>query len=181
MTTQKSGSTTFESGEEMAGTTDAPLAEAGKEVGSTATRLAEQATDVALDRADDGRRQAADGVDQLASSIRRVSTDLESDQPSIAGITSTAAEQAERFAAYLQQTDARRLIADVENAARRQPILFLGGAFVLGLATARFLKAGAASPSTDRYRSLNGTGFETPGSRAVGTGGRSASMIEDMP
>ena len=29
----------------------------------------------------------------------------------------------------------------MEDAARRQPLLFLGGAFVLGVATARFFKA----------------------------------------
>lgn len=33
------------------------------------------------------------------------------------------------------------LAADVEGFTRRQPALFMGGAFVLGLTTARFLKS----------------------------------------
>ena len=77
----------------------------------------------------------------VARSIRRLSTEIAGDQPAIANAATTVADQADRTAQFLNETDAREMISKVEDAARRQPLLFLGGAFVLGVATARFFKA----------------------------------------
>jgi hypothetical protein len=118
-----------------------PLAEAGQEAVDSAGHLASRAADVGLQQADRGRELAASGLQSAADSIRRVSLDMEADQPAIANAAETAAEQAERVATYLRDTDARQIISNVEQAARRQPILFLGGAFVLGVAVSRFMKA----------------------------------------
>ena len=52
-----------------------------------------------------------------------------------------AADGLERFTNYLRQNDTRALVREVENFGRRQPALLLGGAFLLGLAGARFLKS----------------------------------------
>ena len=43
---------------------------------------------------------------------------------------------------YLRGKDFDRMVDDLEGFARRQPALFLGGAFMLGLLAARFLKSG---------------------------------------
>ena len=118
-----------------------PLAEAGQQATQTAGHLAERAADLGLEQADHGRHLAADGIETVARSIRRLSTELAGDQPAIASAATTVAEQAERTAQFLNETDAREMISKVEEAARRQPLLFLGGAFVLGVATARFFKA----------------------------------------
>lgn len=118
-----------------------PLAEAGQEAGETAGHLAERATNVGFHQADHAREQAADGLHQLANSVRRVSGEMESEQPAIANLTSTAAEQTERIAGFLHETDARQLVHTVEDVARRQPLLFVGGAFLLGVAASRFIKA----------------------------------------
>jgi hypothetical protein len=125
-----------------------PLAEAGRQVGETATDAAQRATNLGIQRADQGRERAAEGLNQLAGTIRRVSSDLETDQPAIANVASAAADQTERIARYLRQTDARQLIDTVEDLARRQPLLFLGGAFLLGVAAARLLKAGTPATTT---------------------------------
>jgi hypothetical protein len=118
-----------------------PLAEAGRQATETVGHLAERAADVGLQQADRGRQLAAQGIGHLAHSIRQVSTDLEAEQPAMAGVALTAAEQAERAAQFLHETDARQIIAKVEEAARRQPLVFLGGALLLGAIGARFLKA----------------------------------------
>jgi hypothetical protein len=118
-----------------------PLAEAGQQATQTAGHLAERAADLGLEQADHGRHLAADGIETVARSIRRLSTELAGDQPAIASAATTVADQAERTAQFLNETDAREMISKVEEAARRQPLLFLGGAFVLGVATARFFKA----------------------------------------
>ena len=77
----------------------------------------------------------------MANSIRRVSADIETDQPQLADFASTAADQAEALATYLRETDMRQMIGNVENFARRQPLLFAGGAFLLGMATSRIARS----------------------------------------
>jgi hypothetical protein len=133
-----------------------PLARTGQEVGESAGHLAERATDLGFARADQGRQQVASGIDQVAGSIRHVSSDLESEQPAMANAAQTAADQADRLASYLRETDARQMLHTVEDVARRQPILFLGGAFLLGLAASRFLKAASGGQNQ-----MGGSGMAT--------------------
>lgn len=154
-----------------------PLAEAGQQATETAGHLAERAAGVGLRQADRGRQQAAEGIDHVAKGIRRLSADLQVDQPAIAGAAETAAEQAERVAQYLRNNDARQIISKVEDAARQQPLLFLGGAFVLGVALSRFIKAAGANSNTLSgrpigYRSENWTDDPTA-LRATGPGSTS--------
>jgi hypothetical protein len=125
-----------------------PLAEAGQHVGDSVGHLAERATGIGLMQADRGREAAADGVSKVADTIRRVSLDMQTEQPAIANAAETAADQAERIADYLRTTDAREILGSVENAARRQPLLFLGGAFVLGVAASRLFKAASGGSDT---------------------------------
>ena len=154
------------------GTTDEhPLAEATRDVGQSASEVVDRAANVGFQRADQGKQQVAEGLGQLAGTIRRVSTDMESEQPMIANVAQTAADQTERIATFLRETDARELLHTVEDVARRQPLLFLGGAFILGAAASRFLKAGASgSAQTARgdrgsmrsgYRSGYGSQYRT--------------------
>jgi hypothetical protein len=131
-----------------------PLAETGREVAETTGHLAERATNLGIKQADRGREQAADGIEQVADSIRRVSLDMEGEQPTIADAAQTAAEQAERIARYLRETDARELITNVEDMARRQPLVFLGGAFVAGFVAARFIKAAGGIGGQSGQRSF---------------------------
>jgi hypothetical protein len=139
-----------------------PLAEAGQEATQATSRLVDRATNVGFERADEGRHRIADGLDQAVSRIRQMSTEMEGQQPMIASVAGTAADGAERVAEYLHTTDARQMISGVENLARRQPILFLGGAFVAGVALARLLKAGTGTGSSSA-----GYGPYTPGAASA--------------
>src|SRR5262249_14241796 len=53
-----------------------------------------------------------------------------------------AAEQIDRFSGYLRSHEPREIIEDAEGWARRNPAVFLGSAFALGLLASRFLKSG---------------------------------------
>jgi hypothetical protein len=150
-----------------------PLAEAGQEAGQTATHLADKATGIGVEQADRVRMQAADGIHQLASSVRRASTDLEADQPAIANLTTTAADGAERVAGFLRETDARQMVGAVEDIARRQPLIFVGGAFLLGIAASRFIKAAGGGGST-RRASYGGTSYGTTSYGSTDLGGYQA-------
>lgn len=147
---------------------DAPLADAGRRTAETASNLAERATSTGLQQVDRGREQTAEGLTKLADSMRRASGELADEQPMVHNVTQTIAEQTERVASYLRETDAREIVRNVEEMARRQPLAFLGGAFVLGLIGARVLKmaAGGQSTGTDsnaRLGSLQtGYGYEYP-------------------
>lgn len=57
-----------------------------------------------------------------------------------------AGGQVERLARYLHDRDVRQVVSDVEDLARRSPGMFLGGAFVIGLAASRFLKSSRPAP-----------------------------------
>jgi len=122
-----------------------PIVEAGKEAGQSVGVLTERATDLGFQQADKARDRAAEGLGQVTDSIRRVSQDMAGDQPAIANVVTTAADQADRIAEYLRNTDARQILSTVEDIARRQPLVFLGGAFVLGLAASRLIKAAGGS------------------------------------
>lgn len=153
-----------------------PLAETGREAGERASHLAERGAEIGFRQADRGLNQAAEGVETVADSIRRVSVDMETEQPQIAELASTAADQAEAIAGYLRETDVRQMIGNVENFARRQPLLFLGGAFLLGVAASRFVKAaggaqrqGEGQWQASDLRSGNGHRTGTP-THGTGTG-----------
>ncbi len=159
-----------------------PLVEAGQQATASAGHLAERAADVGIQQADHGRELAAEGIDKVARAVRRLSTDMEADQPQIAGAALTAADQADKVARYLRETDARQIIGNVEDAARKAPLVFLGGAFLLGMAASRFIKAaggGSQKPShagySAAYRSgassdLRGSNYEAIGPGATANG-----------
>jgi hypothetical protein len=176
MTTTKSSSTYSDPGlsdfQTGAGQEEpSPLAEAGQQVGESVGHLTERATGIGFMQADKGREAAADGVSKVAETIRRVSLDMQTDQPQIASAAETAADQADRIANYLRTTDAREMLSTVENAARRTPLLFLGGAFVLGVAASRIFKAAGGS-STTQGQGTSQRGYGNGSRHASDTTGR---------
>jgi hypothetical protein len=101
---------------------------------------------------------------------------MQAEQPAIANAAGAAAEQAERVATYMREHDAREILGNIESFARRQPLLFLGGAFALGVAASRFIKAAGGGQSPDRaddragaYGSRSAAGY--PNSSAYGATG----------
>jgi hypothetical protein len=67
------------------------------------------------------------------------------DQP--ATLAEQAADRAERLGSYLKDSDADRILGDVEDFGRRQPWAVIAGGVAIGLVASRFLK----SSSIDRY------------------------------
>ena len=160
MTGRSTTSTTLT--EPEASETTHPLAEAGQQATDSAAHLAERAADLGLQQADRGREQAAHGLEEVIKGIRRVSTDMQGEQPAIANAALSAADHAERVAQYLRQTDARQMIGKVESVARRQPLIFIGGAFLLGVAASRFIKAAGGNQDTRAgYRSGYSTDYRS--------------------
>jgi hypothetical protein len=82
------------------------------------------------------------------------------DQGAVAGYAEQAADRLDGAAEYLRQRDVPQLVDEVEGFARRQPAMFLGAAFGLGLLAARFVKSsrqqGQSSTSSSSQGSYRG-------------------------
>jgi hypothetical protein len=86
------------------------------------------------------------GLSTVAQSIRQVSNNLRNttEENKVGKLTAQYgtdfAGQIDRLSRYVESAELQDLADDLKGFARRQPALFLGGAFTLGLLLARFLK-----------------------------------------
>ena len=107
-----------------------------------AQNLIDRAQSQVRTRADEQRRAAAQTLTSVAHHLQESSTELRSGQYGIAGeYIGRAAEQLDRAARYVENTEVDQIVGGVERFARRQPAVFLGAAFALGILGARFLKS----------------------------------------
>ena len=113
----------------------------------TAGQAYEAVTDRAAEKLDEQKSTLSGGLTAVADSVRQVSSNLESSRTdsglaeAAAKYTSSAAGVIEDVASYFDRKGVREMARDVENFARRNPAIFIGAAFGLGLLAARFLKS----------------------------------------
>ncbi|RYZ07368.1 MAG: hypothetical protein EOO73_11980 [Myxococcales bacterium] len=95
----------------------------------------------AAERRKDEVAEKAEGV---AQAIHHASTKLRSAQhEELSRYTDEVASKLEQLASSLKGRDLGSLLGEVTRFARRQPALFLGGAFTTGLIAARFVRSSA--------------------------------------
>jgi hypothetical protein len=122
-------------------------------VGKAATEVAGQAKDKAVSLIGEQKANLATGITSVADSIRQIGENLRNDGgnnqiASLAGkYGDTVAGQVEKFSQYVEESDLKEVARDVEQFARRNPALFVGGAFALGVLAARFLKSSNSAKS----------------------------------
>lgn len=86
--------------------------------------------------------RATDGIGSVVEVVRQGTQHLREDQhQTIAQYVDDAVGQMERFTNRLKETDVGELFDDAQQFARRNPAMFIGSAFALGLVAARFLKS----------------------------------------
>ncbi|MFO0591501.1 MAG: hypothetical protein U0441_28395 [Polyangiaceae bacterium] len=110
-----------------------------------ASQVAEQAKELVSQKVTEKAGRGAGDIRQFAHVLRNTRGQLGDNMA--APLVDKAADQLERFSRFLQDANPERVVRDVESFARREPLLFLGGAFALGLLGARFLKSSARHPS----------------------------------
>ena len=119
------------------------------------SRMRDQTTRMVRTRVSERASQSASQVADFARALRQTGQGLEGNLA--APLVGRAADQLDRVAELLDSNDPDKLVGNVERFARQQPLLFLGGAFALGLAGARFLKSSAAhTQSSDSYEQMGG-------------------------
>ncbi len=137
-----------------------------------AQEAAGQAKGRVRDQVDQRSTTAGEQVHSAAQDARSVAEELRSkgkEQP--AKYAEQAADRAERLGSYLKDSDADKILGDVEDFARRQPMAILAGGLALGFAASRFLKASSAKryeASGARSRGFSGqvgngrSGYDAP-------------------
>ena len=108
---------------------------------STVATIAEQAQQTAEAHVSTQKDQAAGALHSVAEAVRRSSDQLRDEQPQLASLASQAAERVDDVSDYIRQHEVRDFVRTAEDFARREPLIFLGGAFAVGFLAARFLKA----------------------------------------
>ena len=138
--------------------------EFGEMAGDTAGRFIDIAKNTACDAYDAVAEKASSAIsDQksnfsvglvgVADTVRRVSEafkygDSKNRVTEYASTYSdTAANKLEKAAEYFETSDIKGLARDVESYARRNPAIFLGAAFAVGVLAARFIKSSPPSDS----------------------------------
>jgi hypothetical protein len=123
---------------------------------------------------DTQKERASGELSGISKALRQTGSQLrEQDQDSVGQYAERAAGQTDRLSEYLHDKEASQLIGDVEDFARSRPSVFLGGAFVLGIAAARFLKSssggsggsGQGGSQTSARTSSPGSGMDDGWSR----------------
>lgn len=133
-----------------------------------AVGVLDQVKQQASTRVNEQKVRAAAGLGSMASAIRQASDHLRSENQTLAAYADRAVDQIEGFADRMRDTDPAEMMRDVEQFARRNPAAFVGGAFLLGMGLARFLKSsGSAEHGRDGERSHRHSGF---GARPDGVG-----------
>ena len=156
------GTAARESAQDLQGTAQDVM----QQTKETAGQVVDQAKEQAASLIDNRKEQVAGNVAAVAEALRQASKHLrQNEQAPIAQYADKAAERVEQLAYNLRSKDVQDMLRDVEDYARRQPALFLGGAFVVGLLAARFLKSSArrdegqrTPPSYQAYQGDRGYG-----------------------
>lgn len=130
---------------------------AAEHASDTAARLREKAAEAASaaraeaeEHVDEARGQAASEVDKIADALRKAAHDLHDGSPQarvIGQVAEGLADAAETF----RSKDLAEVGHDITDLARRNPMMFLGGAALLGFAVTRFVRASSRRGTTDSF------------------------------
>jgi len=164
-------------GEKLSSTTNDIIDKAKETASGTYNAVSSKATEKIEER----KGELSTGLKSLADTFRKTGSDLESADQSTpltdvaARYTVTAARQIENVANYFERKDLKAMMRDAEDFARRNPAIFLGAAFGLGMLAARFLK----SSPPNRQISTRGVNTDIP--TALPSGERHGGVIRTNP
>lgn len=139
------------------------LGSAKESGGAMASKAYGIAAQKATEAIDERKANFTEGLTSVADTIRQIGGNLsEAQEPTgVANIaaqyTNTAADKVEQLTGYLERRDFKGLVRDLEDLAHKNPAIFLGGAFAVGILAARFFKSGSQQSSSSSRRSISET------------------------
>lgn len=114
-------------------------------------------------RVDEQKNKAADGLGGIADVFRTAGNELRNENEALAQYVDMASDQLRRFAETIRQRGVAEMMDDVNMFARRNPAVFIGGAFLVGIGVARFMKASAQRGDDRSYDNFSGVDPMTAG------------------
>jgi hypothetical protein len=129
------------------------------QAGEQARQAAGQARDRVREQVDQRSTQAGQRVSEQAGDLRSVADQLrEQGKEGPAKLAEQVAERTERVGTWMTESDADRILGDVEDFARRNPMAVAAGGLLVGFVASRLLKAS----STQRYDQRMTAGRQLP-------------------
>lgn len=119
------------------------VGQVGRDLKHQAQNKAEDAKEQIRSMAEMGKDRVADKLDHVARALRGAGENLQSEDQDLSQYADVLGDKVEQASRFLRDHQAIDLADGIERVARRQPWLYLGGAFVAGLAIGRFLKSSA--------------------------------------
>lgn len=132
------------------------------EIGATAKKFAADAVAGAQSAIEEQKSLGSEYVVSVASAIHRAAGEVDKELPFASKYLRHTAEQIEHAAEAVRNRNARELVSEVEDFARRQPALFFGGAMLLGFAALRFLKSAPDSASRGNSSGMSAPEVNSP-------------------
>src|SRR3954471_996612 len=156
-----------------------------EQAGEQVRQATGQARDRARDQIDQRSTQAGEQVHQHAGDLRDVAQQLrEQGKDGPAKIADQVAERAEHAGSWMKESDADRILSDVEDFARSNPWALAAGGLAIGVMGSRLLKAFSSprseASSTTSAGQLPPAGGTTP-ARPVETAGVSDPLATPAP
>jgi len=136
-------------------------------------KVAERIKEEGKSRLERGKSTAADQVDQFANAIKSAGGELNG-TPTLASYANELANSISSFSTRLRDGSIEDLANDMQQAARRNPTLFLAGGLTLGIVLARLIKASTTEEEpllvgSDYDESLASSGTASGTSSGYGT------------
>ncbi|ABC23060.1 hypothetical protein Rru_A2260 [Rhodospirillum rubrum ATCC 11170] len=119
-------------------------------VGAGTGGLIDEAKTMAIGLAEREKRRLADNIALRARAIRQAAQPFRVTDPVLAEGIESVAETLDATADHIGLEDMDDLVEEVSDVVRRQPVLVIGAAALLGLAAGRFLRAAFDDPETPR-------------------------------
>lgn len=126
---------------------------------SAARDAAQSAASAAKDQAETAKSSVADEMSGVASALRTAAEDMRSGSPQERTFGQIAEGLADASEA-MRNKDLSEMVHDVSVFARKNPLVFLGGAALIGFAATRFAKA---SNSRDTHADFDTLGTDRHG------------------
>lgn len=106
-----------------------------------AMRAAAQVGEQAKTTVDSRMSDVAQELGSVADAVRQTSYEIGGESETVAQYGERIAEQLDGISSYLNEKGVEDVLTDLQDFARRQPAVFLGGAFILGMVVGRFIRS----------------------------------------
>jgi ElaB/YqjD/DUF883 family membrane-anchored ribosome-binding protein len=158
-----------------AGNEGTMIDDAKEKIQELASQAHETAAEQVETRLASGMKGAAGTLTSVVQSLRTSGQQLsDQNQGGASKYAHRAADKLEQVSGFLEHADAREVVDRVEDFARREPAMFIGGAIAIGFLGARFLRSSRRdqsqrSGSSARFTSNAQSSYGDSGQRARNT------------